>query len=194
MKSKNLPLWALLAVSLSFLLFSCVKTGAGTTATGATDSSVVFSATIAGTAWTADSVTAVLVNGRDSADKWITINGFSSAKLITISLHDTAMSKSTDSSMTVGQYVVDSWPESASFGYAAGKILVGHDSVWNQSGVSKSGQAAVTASVAATKKISGTFNFTARVISFDSVGLHQDTVVVTNGVFKNIPYTVKHHH
>lgn len=194
MKSKNLPVWALLLAALSSLIFSCQKNGASTSSTGTSDSSVVFSATIAGTAWTADSVTAVLVNGHDSADKVMTICGFSSAKLITISLHDTATSTATDSSMAITQYSVGGWPEAASFSYAADKIVFGHDSVWNHTGVAKSGQASVTASDAAKKRISGTFNFTARVITLDSLNFHADTLVVSNGVFKNIPYTFKQHH
>lgn len=194
MKSKNLPVLALLTASLSVLMYSCVKTGASTTATGTTDSSAVFSATIGGTAWKADSVTAILVNGHDSSDKLMTISGFSSTNEIVITLHDTAISGSSDSTMAIRQYLVDSWRESAVFNYSADKIAIGHDTIWNHSGVSKSGQATVTACVGATKKITGTFNFTARVFTHDSLSLHIDTLVVSNGVFKNIPYIFKGFH
>lgn len=195
MKSNNLFVWAVLLASLPFLIIACQKTGAHTSNTATSDSTVVFSATVAGTTWTADSVSAVLVNDdRDNDDKVMTIWGFSPSKLITVTLNDTSISAATDSSMAVAQYSVGSWPETAAFGYLANLVLLGRDSVWSQQGVSTSGQASVTASDAVKKKISGTFNFTAKVITLDSLTFHADTLVITNGVFKNIPYTVRHHH
>jgi hypothetical protein len=191
MRLRNFSAWALVLALVFGFVSSCKKSVVGTSATASTDSSAAFSATIAGVTWNSDSVTAVLVNGRGPGDKWMTISGWSSARLISISLHDT--STATDSTITIGQYLVDAGPEAAGFGYASDKILIGRDSIWSRSGVARSGQATVTALDAAKKSVSGTFNFTARIVVVDSLGLHADSVVVTNGLFKNIPYKVRHH-
>jgi len=51
----------------------------------------------------------------------------------------------------------------------------------------------VTVSDGVNKRISGTFQFNARVLSIDSTGLAIDSVTVTAGVFKNIPYSYLKH-
>jgi len=43
------------------------------------------------------------------------------------------------------------------------------------------------------KKVSGTFNFTARVLTIDSTSLKVDSLVVSNGVFNNVPYVYLRH-
>jgi hypothetical protein len=193
MKPTNSPLWTLLLASIFCLIVSCQKNSVSTSTTATSDSAVSFSATIAGVAWTADSVTAILEYDSTHPDKLITISGFTADKLITFALQDTSNATSTDSSISVGQYTVGNWPESAAFSYASGKILVRGDSTWQQVGASISGQASVTTSTATKKIISGTFAFTARAINLDSTGFTIDTVNITNGVFKNIPYTTRSH-
>ena len=90
------------------------------------------------------------------------------------------------------QYVVGGWRTAADFAYAADKFLFRGDSVWQHVGTAKSGQVTVTADDAAGKKVTGTFSFTARVLTIDSTSLKVDTLVISNGVFSNIPYVYKH--
>ncbi|HLZ89523.1 MAG TPA: hypothetical protein VKQ52_19855, partial [Puia sp.] len=57
--------------------------------------------------------------------------------------------------------------------------------------------ATVTATTASSKKITGTFSFSARVITIDTtssgrIDYKVDTVAVTSGKFQNIPYSYIH--
>ncbi|MBS1603163.1 MAG: hypothetical protein JST42_10885, partial [Bacteroidetes bacterium] len=169
------------------------KTGALTNHGSTSDTSGVFSASIAGAAWTADSVTAVLVQGDHDWDKVLTITGFSKDKFITVSLLDTGSVVGADSSIDVKQYLVGGWRTAAGFAYAADKIAFRGDSVWQHVGTAHSGQATVSADDTVGKIVSGTFNFTARVLTIDSTSLKVDSLVVTNGVFNNVHYAYRRH-
>ena len=187
-----LPVFLLSGLSL-LLTTACRKTGAITNPGSTADTSGVFSASIAGTAWTADSVTAVLVQGDHDWDKVLTITGFSKDKFITVSLLDTTSATGADSSVDVQQYLVGGWRTAAGFAYAADKIAFRGDSVWQHVGTAYSGQATVSADDSVAKKVSGTFNFTARVLTIDSASLKVDSLVVSNGVFNNIHYAYRRH-
>jgi len=184
-----------LALLCSFVLFfsviACQKS-VNSKNTSSTDSSLVFSATIAGTSWKADSVTAVLLNDNDGDNKTMTIRGFSADTQIVVFLHDTAVTTATDSSLGVHAYAVGYPVPGVEFSYLADRIKVHGDSTWQHQGIAQSGQATVTASSATGKKVSGTFSFTAAVITIDTTrgaGFQVDTVAITNGVFTNIPYS-----
>ncbi|GGA97080.1 hypothetical protein GCM10011511_20500 [Puia dinghuensis] len=130
--------------------------------------------------------------------KTMTISGFSADTQIVVLLHDTSVTTATDSSIGVHQYVVGyPWP-GAEFSFLADKIKIHDDSVWQHQGIAESGSATVTASSATTKKVSGTFSFTAAVITVDTTaglgGFKVDTVNISNGKFTNIPYTWVHRH
>ena len=157
------------------------------------DSTAVFSASIAGTSWQTDSVSAFLVYESRERVKIMTITGYSSNRLVTISLQDTTTAS--DSSLAVQSYPVDSWGDASAFVYAYNPIRIGRDSVWQQEGTGISGQAAVSASDGADRKVTGSFSFTARVVVIDSATgrLSTDTVAVTDGVFKNISYSYLMH-
>ncbi|MBN8850953.1 MAG: hypothetical protein BGO55_29360 [Sphingobacteriales bacterium 50-39] len=157
-----------------------------------TDSSAVFSAMINGVEWKTDSVSAFLVGDYRDHSKVMAITAYTSQKAISINLQDTTTTGN-DSSMTVQQYALGGWGDASAFAYANGKIQVGRNLVWQQQGEAVSGVANVTVSDGVNKRISGTFQFNARVLSIDSTGLAIDSVTVTAGVFKNIPYSYLKH-
>ena len=156
------------------------------------DSTVVFSATVDGVKWQTDSVSAFLVGDPRNQAKIMTITGYTSKRVISISLRDTS-SLSNDSTMTVQQYPLESWGNASAFAYGYNRISYGPNVTWQQQGAAEDGVADVTASDGVNKRISGTFSFTAKVLIIDSTGLLTDSVVVTNGVFKNIPYSYLKH-
>lgn len=190
---KTRPSFWLAIVCPFLLLFSVIacQKSVNSKNTSSTDSSVVFSATIAGTSWKADSVTALLLNDTDRDDKTMTIRGFSADTQVVVFLHDTAVTTATDSSLGIHAYAVGYPLPEAEFSYLADRIRIHGDSVWQHQGIAESGEATVTASSATNKKVSGTFSFTAAVITVDTTrgaGFKVDTVAITNGVFTNIPY------
>jgi hypothetical protein len=191
MKTRKFLLPAVLLGS-ACIIFSCTKNGAGPVSTVSADISAIFSATIGGVSWKTDTVSAVMLNssheGEQVREKLMTITGISANRTITIILKDTTSVTASDSSFSTRQYAVNNWQTGAAFGYAYGRIAMGHDSVWQQQGASVSGTATVTACDAVNKKITGIFNFTARLITIDSTGLKFDSAIVSNGAFKNIPY------
>jgi len=136
---------------------------------------------------------AVLVQGDHDWDKVLTITGFSKDKFITVSLLDTTSATGADSSVDIKQYLVGGWRTAAGFAYAADKIAFRGDSVWQHVGTAHSGQATVTADDVTGKKVTGTFSFTARVLTIDSTSLKVDSLVVSNGVFNNVPYVYRRH-
>ncbi|TDW96076.1 DUF6252 family protein [Dinghuibacter silviterrae] len=187
MKNWKLLLWTLVAATP---IFSCQKMGIGTTATGTSDTSAVFSATIAGTAWTADSVTAVLVYGSQLPDKVLTLTGKSSGKIVTLSIQDTAFSSSTDSSLTVKEYSTSGLVTGTAFQYAIDTTLRNGDTTWVPQLSAETGETTVTSTSASGKTVTGTFAFTGIICVVDSTHtMTFDTVAITNGVFKNINYT-----
>ncbi len=187
-------LWAGLCAGLSVSFFySCRKDSVSNPAQVSTvDTNALFSATIAGVYWQTDSVAAILVNEFPHHEKIITINGYTSNKVISISLKDTSFYTSDDSTILAAQYTAGNWDKEAAFGYFSGRMALGRDSVWKQQGAAENGQVTVTASDGVNKTISGGFSFTARVFTIDSLSLSFDTVNVSNGVFKNIPYGYRH--
>lgn len=193
MKPQKQLLFALLLAGILCRMLACQKISTIPNSAANTDSSVIFSATIKGISWTADSVAAVLVTNDDARGKLLTISGFTANKEITISMMDSASSAFPDSSISVRQYTEGVGPETSAFLYFSDKVLVFGDSVWKYQGIAASGQANVTVSAAATKKISGSFSFSAQAITFDSTGISIDSVTISNGLFNNIPYTYQHH-
>ncbi len=174
------------------LIFSCRKEGVRSNTNMAADSSALFSATIAGVNWQTDSVTAVMGHEFPGTAKIITINGYTSDRVISISIKDTSFYTSNDSTLLTGQYTVNSWKTDAAFVYLSERALVGRDSLWRQQGAAVSGMATIMSSDGVHKLISGVFNFTARIITIDSISLNIDTLNISNGVFKNIPYVYQH--
>lgn len=185
MKTWKLSLWTLVAAAP---IFSCAKIGIGTTATGTSDTSAVFSATIAGTAWKADSVNAVLIT--TDLSKIITMTGWKGNKLVTLTIQDTSFSSATDSSLTVKAYSTSGWFPGTALQYAIDTTVRNGDTAWVPQLNSETGETTVTATSATGKTITGTFAFTGIICIMDSTQTMKfDTVAITNGVFKNVPYT-----
>ena len=191
--SKTTKIWlpGLVLLCSLYGLLSCRKenlNGVGSTA----DSTALFSASVDGVDWQTDSVSAFLVGDHRDHSKIMTITGYTSKRVISISLRDTS-SGPNDSTMTVRQYLLDNWGNAAGFAYGNNRISYGPNLIWQQQGVAVSGGANVTASDGVNKRISGTFSFTAKVLVIDSTGLSTDSVNVTNGIFKNVPYSYLKH-
>ena len=191
--NKTTTIWlpGLLLLCSLYGLLSCRKENLnGTHSTS--DSTVVFSATINGTDWQTDSVSAFLVGDYRGHSKVMTITGYTSQRVISISLQDTTTSGN-DSTLSVQSYPLSNWGNASAFGYANNRVLYGRNMVWQQEGEAIDGTASVTASDGVNKLISGTFSFTAHVLSLDSTGVTIDSVTVTKGLFKNIPYSFLKH-
>lgn len=191
--NKTTKIWLRGFVLLYFVygLLSCRKenlNGANTMS----DSTAFFSATVGGVSWQTDSVSAFLVGDRRNHSKVMTITGYTSKRAIAISLRDTS-SIADDSTMGVQQYPLDSWGNASAFAYGYNRVSYGPNVTWQQQGSAVMGEATVTASDGVNKRISGTFSFTAKVLVIDSTGLLTDSINVTNGVFKNIPYSYLKH-
>ena len=190
-KTTKIRLAGLALLCAVYSLVSCRKenlNGNNSTA----DSTAVFSATINGVDWKTDSVSAFLVGGNWDRSKVMAITAYTSKRAISISLQDTTTTGN-DSTMSVQRYVLGDWGNASAFAYANNRVQVGRNLVWQQQGEAVSGVADVTASDGVNKRISGTFQFNARVLSIDSTGLVIDSVTVTGGVFKNIPYSYLRH-
>jgi len=187
MKTWKLFLWTFVAATP---IFSCQKVGIATTTTGTSDTSAVFSATIAGTAWTADSVSAVLIYNGQIPYKVITMTGWSGSKLVTLTLQDSAFTSSTDSSLTVKEYTTTGWFPGTVLQYAVDTTLRNGDTAWVPQLNTETGNATVTSTSATGKTVTGTFSFTGIIFKIDSANNKTiDTVSITNGVFKNVHYT-----
>src|SRR5579859_1425981 len=140
--------WLAMLCPIAFICvcLSCQKSvdKGSATSTSSSDSSALFSATIGGTGWSADSVIAVLVRD-DDGGKIMTLRGFSADTQIVVLLQDTSVTTATDSSLGVHEYAVGSvWP-GAEFSYLSDPIRIHRDSVWQNNGVAQSGEATVTA-------------------------------------------------
>jgi|GEM_PF-870957 len=194
MDPKKMGLPGLLLFFLFGVLFSCRKENISGPRTLA-DSTALFSASINGTAWQTDSVSGFLSCEYGSQIRVMTITGFTANRVISISLRDTTTSGSNDSTLAIQAYQVGDWGNASAFGYAYNPILLGRNLIWQQQGSARVGQAVVTASDGVNKRISGSFQFTARLLEVDSAtgGLRTDTVSVSGGVFSNIPYTYFRH-
>ncbi|HVU58108.1 MAG TPA: DUF6252 family protein [Puia sp.] len=174
-----------------YSLVSCRKENLNGTRSTA-DSTAVFSATINGVDWKTDSVSAFLVGDYRGHTKVMAITGYTSKRVISISLQDTTTSGN-DSTLAVQQYALGDWGNASAFAYGNDRVVIGRNVVWQQQGEGIDGVANVTASDGVSKLVSGTFQFNARVLSLDSTGLAIDSVTVTSGVFKNIPYSYLKH-
>jgi hypothetical protein len=191
MTTKKMWQYGIVLLCSLYGLMSCRKENLNGSST-LSDSTAVFSATINGAAWQTDSVSAFLVGDHRSQSKIITITGYTSQRLIEISLRDTS-SGANDSTMSIQQYPLDSWGNASAFGYGYNRIVYGPNVTWQQQGTAVTGSAEVTASDGVNKRISGTFSFTARLLVLDSASITTDSVTITNGVFKNIPYSYLKH-
>ena len=193
--SKAIKIWlpGLVLLCSVYGLLSCRKENLNGIHSAA-DSTAVFSANVNGTDWSTDSVSAFLVGDVRGKSRIMTITGYTSQRVISISLRDTS-SGSNDSTMSVQQYPLENWGNASAFAYGYNRINFGPNVTWQQQGEAISGEANVTASDGVNKRISGTFSFTARVlvIGTGGSGLSTDSVHVTNGVFKNIPYSYLKH-
>jgi len=201
MQFKKIWLPGLVLASVLWMVFSCRRETISPNPPSA-DSTALFAATIDGVSWKTDTVFAFLENEFGHHAKILTITGYTSKRIITVSMRDTSYTGSNDSTMAVRQYSVPQFGvgglgDAAAFSYANNRIKVGMDSVWQQQGIGISGQASITASNGVSKKVSGTFSFKAKVIAVDSTGsgpsLVLDSVTVSAGTFKNIHYTFFRH-
>ena len=158
----------------------------------ANDPTVSFSATIGGTAWQTDSVSAFLVGYPRDHSRIITITGYTSKRVISISLRDTS-SLGNDSTLAVQTYPLEDWGNASAFAYGYNRVGYGPNATWQQQGPGISGEANVTASDGVEKRISGSFSFRARLLVMDPTGWHVDSVDVTNVLFEHIPYSYLKH-
>jgi hypothetical protein len=192
-KAKKIWLPGLVLLCSVYGLLSCRKENLNGIHSAA-DSTAVFSATVDGTDWSTDSVSAFLVEDDRGKPRIMTITGYTSQRVISISLRDTS-SGSNDSTMSVQQYPLGNWGNASAFAYGNNRVNFGPNVTWQQQGEAISGEANVTASDGVDKRISGTFNFNARVLVIGTAGsgLSTDSVKVTNGIFSNIPYSYLKH-
>jgi hypothetical protein len=192
MKTNKVLLLALLLGNLIFIGSSCVKS-ASETSTGSADSSALFTATINGVNWQADSVSAVLNELYfPEGLKLLIITGYSGTKRIVIECSDTSLAGSNDSTMSLETYTADSLSWNAAFEYFSRTSSALTDTLWGQGGLAIDGSATISSSDGVKKKVSGSFQFSARLFLVDSMGIDTagSTVTITNGVFKHIPYTL----
>lgn len=124
MSIRKIRLPGLLLLCTWWAMFSCRKENVSANPMLA-DSTALFSATIGGTNWQTDSVTAFLVSEVRNGDKIMTITGYTSNRVISISLRDTSIVN--DSTLTAQLYPADSnsWGNASAFAYAYDKIWVG---------------------------------------------------------------------
>ena len=182
----------LVVLCMLYGLFSCRKENLNGI-NSVKDSTVSFSATINGAAWQTDSVSAFLVGYPRDHSRIITITGYTSNRVIAISLRDTSTGGN-DSTMAVQTYPLEDWGNASAFAYGYNRIGYGPNVTWQQQGPGIIGQANVAVSDGVEKKISGTFSFTAKVFRIDPNGGGSiDSVEVTNGVFQHIPYSYLKH-
>lgn len=192
MKTNKILLLAFLLGNLIFISSSCVKS-ASDTSTGSADSSAIFTATINGVNWQADSVSAVLNQLYFPEDlKVLVITGYSDTKRIIIECSDTSSTGSNDSTMSLATYAEDSLSGNAAFEYFSRTSSALTDTLWGQGGFATGGSITLSSSDGIKKKVSGSFQFSARMYQVDSLGIDTTgpTVTITNGVFKYIPYTL----
>jgi Family of unknown function (DUF6252) len=189
MKLSRLQIGGIFVSLLIVRLFTACQKEATTTNNGSNN--VVFSASIAGTSWNADSVWAVLQNDSCHSIKIMTITGYSASRQITLLLADSSK-LSSDSTITDEDYLLTDSINSAIFTYLASPLALGTDTIWSTEGVGQSGQATVTAVDGSSKKVTGNFHFNAQVVTIDSTGVRIDTLSITNGQFKNISYQYIH--
>jgi hypothetical protein len=192
MKTTKTWLAGIVLFAALYSLVSCRKENLNGN-NSSTDSTAVFSATINGVEWKTDSVSAFLVGDHRSQVKVMAITAYTSQRAISISLQDTTTTGN-DSTLAAQQYALGDWGIASAFAYANDRVQVGRNMAWQQEGEAVSGLADVTASDGVSKRVSGTFQFNARVLSVDSTGgLVVDSVTVTNGIFKNISYSYLKH-
>lgn len=193
MPIKKIGLPGLFLLFMISVLFSCRRENLSGPSTLA-DSTALFSASINGTTWQTDSVSGFLSCEYGGKVRIMTITGYTSGRVISISLRDTTTTGSNDSTLAIQTYPVGAPGNASAFAYANNPVAVGRNVVWQQQGTARSGEATVTASDGVNKRISGSFQFSAKLLVVDSVGsLRADTVSITNGVFSNIPYTYFRH-
>lgn len=181
---------ACLSFLLLVLMFSCKKEDSTTSSSPGAS----FTASIAGVDWKADSVWAYLARDTAHNFKTLTITGYGASKELTVILTDSSQTTA-DSAVSVRIYALGAsdLQHAVEFVYASTPVSIGSsDTVWSKYGLGYDGQAAVTADDASAKKVSGNFHFDAKAVTLDSTGLVMDTVKVTNGIFKNIPYKYSH--
>jgi len=193
MKTNKILLLAFLG-NLLIIEASCVKSASDSaTSTGSADSSALFTATIDGVNWQADSVSAVLNQLYFPGElKMLIITGYSSSKRIIIECSDTSSAGSNDSTISLATYAEDSVSRNAAFEYFSRTSSALTDTLWGQGGLAIDGSATISSSDGVKKKVSGSFQFSARLFLVDSMGIDTagSTVTITNGVFKHIPYTL----
>lgn len=191
MRTINCVVPGLALLFLSVLHSSCRRENLSGSSTKS-DSVAVFSATVDGTDWETDSVSAYLSGDYNGKSRVMTITGYTYNRLIVISLQDTSSSGS-DSTVAVQSYPVGSRGNVSAFGYGYNRVVYGPGVTWQVQGEAVSGQASVTSSGASSGSslsVSGAFSFSVKAVKIDSLGtLVSDSVHVTNGIFKHIPYT-----
>lgn len=194
MKTNKVLLLALLFGNLILIGASCVKSASGSdTSTGSADSSALFTATIDGVNWQADSVSAALNQLYfPEGLKLLIITGYSGTKRIIIECSDTSSAGSNDSTMSLATYAEDSLSRNAAFEYFSRTSSSLTDTLWVQGGLATGGSVTLSASDGIKKRVSGSFQFSARMFQIDSMGMDTSgsTVTITNGVFKHIPYAL----
>lgn len=186
-RKKNAMPLAYLFAFVFVLIISCEKDDGTATSN---NSGVSFTASVAGASWKADSVWGYLLHDTAHNFKTLTITGYGGGIKLTVTIRDSSHAV-VDSAVSLRTYAVSTsnWLTGASFAYASTPVSIGSsDTVWSKYGTGYNGETVVTADDASAKKVSGNFHFDARTIILDSLRLKTDTVKVTNGDFKNIPY------
>src|SRR5882757_1705476 len=114
-KTTKIWLQGLVLLCSLYTLLSCRKENLnGSHMAG--DSTALFSAVVDGVEWKTDSVSAFLAGDYRGQARIMTITGYTSKRVISISLRDTS-SGANDSTMTVQQYPLENWGTASAFAY-----------------------------------------------------------------------------
>src|SRR5882724_10885022 len=131
MNTTKKGLQGLVLLGLLYGMLSCRKENLNGGNRTTVDSTALISASFDGMAWQTDSVTAFLVGDYRGRSKIMTITGYTSKRVVSISLRDTS-SGPNDSTMTVQQYSLDSWGNASAFAFGSNRIGNGPNLTWQQ--------------------------------------------------------------
>lgn len=180
-----------LSILSGLLMQSCKKSSDDDTTTTTTETPVL-QAYINAVAWTPDTLSAAITYNVATGNKEFTCTGTKTQKQVVFTVKQTGAAN--NSSFPIATYNVDATGNVA-MTYNKQQLLSTGAYGFVLSGTAQPGSGTVIVSAVDTvkKTITGTFNFTASKINYDSQGnyLSIDLAPVTAGQFNAMPYTFK---
>jgi hypothetical protein len=171
-------------------LQSCKKKNSADNTSSTTTPAPVFNASINGSDWTPDTLSATITYNAAASIKVLNLTGTKSQKRVTMAL--TLSNATNDNTIATGTYRVDGTNGLVMTYYTLQKsstgayVFVPHGTV--QPG---SGSLIITAVDASAKTITGTFSFTSTNITRNTQGdiTSVDVANITSGQFNGLPFT-----